>query len=1512
MEDSGLYIGKRHGECDDDGCGIPVVVDQVTEVEVEGGEYKICRDAIDSKEVLDFKQKSNFEVLEAIHKKFGCNFDQNEADSGDFILCRLVVNDTKKKDRSGTVQQILDQMQNEKSCRVSTAPKKMSAGGFVAPDKIKCTNCGWSWASKDSMPEEVFKCHKCGFDNTEFYVPRGVSHGTSGNNFQNGGNIRPEPTEEELRNRWHKKKQHVQQLANSIRKLRYNLTLDLASKDEKKFLTALVISIMDKTAERPGNEESEANGRFGVTGFRKKHVTIEGNKILFKYVGKSKVKHEKELTDPILAKALKRAIKNSPSNYVFTTSEGFRVKVDRINRYLEDYNVTAKDIRGYSANKWIIQKLEALASIEKDEKKRQRQFNQVAKQISKKVGHGAATLKKHYLIPELEERFVKAGKIIDLTKFYKKGGVVGPEHSDTEKKAITAHQLKKLPENIMLTGKISGQEVWILVKNDSELPIVRVGCQDYSIIKPFLKKHTNGGTNEYVENPLMVINEAIGLGFKMTTGLGYMPNIIHPSNGYLPILSPIYLFDGSDGSEKHGLDRGVKLIELASLQFNKPGKMTVREVIDSDLSSISQVSNTTLIELGLLLPGSENVSIDDNNFVTYVNCHYVYEDERGRKFKKGGQLKKQSSNSSKKNDELSFEEFKQLPATVMLRGQIEGEDVWVLFGKQGYLVTIDIACQNYSKVWELLNSHPIGNWNASPERQWILLNTLIRYYKLSLGHGLAYSVYQEGASPLLYPVYFFSSEHPSKSYGLPEGVNYIELKTGDSENTSAASWVNLISSTTVTIEKGVKTENRSESLRISNKTLIELGILLPGSEMTKIDSDNLLQHLNFLYVYENVDGIKYADGGEISSVKISDEKIKSLGTDFFLTGHINGQEVWIRVVCDLLGSPGWQKMYLACEDYSQINMPDLPVAKMSYVLTYAKFRQRIKLIAEKYNLRPNYGLNYIAYGLNEPSNASRLLGVPVLLPVYRFKDNAEAERYGIQGALLIQHQNIEFYTLWDNRPGYTTMLFSAIGSFKREIPNKTLIELGLLLPGAEDVTINEQTFAKYVPFKYIYANEAGLKYADGGKINPNLLTRQELESFGSMFCLRAKKKNGYVWITVQRWTRLMRLFTAAQDFSGAREAWGLSNVNYITNIQGGINQQLDILNSLIENGFEPHWGLNYYGAAFAIENSIVGAKVLMPIYALRVREREYKKYNGVPDYTSVIMHIEKTDRNVYGQCYMLCFVEDSAVQRVYIDNKTLIGMGLLLPGCEHLLIDKYNYLKYVPFEYLYTDLAGNKYEEGGEVSNEVTYEGLLDAGFLKGEYGGQEVWVKYNKSWYTKEVATQSFSSIEGLMVIGKLDFQYFIETLLRHKFKQHHGLNYVPVSTSNESLPALVLAPEVFIKSVDEELLSFMKKDGVPFIDALGENVFIFLDTSRVALNGNAPGFSNVMMKYAGKAGYYLSVSNSYLVALGILLPGCEDKAIVDKTLPVYWNFNYVYDDWNGRKYKDGGNIESEGGGFN
>lgn len=221
--------------------------------------------------------------------------------------------------------------------------------------------------------------------------------------------------EEILQKRKSKKMKAIKNIAENIIKLRRKVNKDLQSEDEKTKLTATIIYLMDKTAERVGNEESAENDHVGVTGFKKKHIKVEGKTIYFDYVGKSGVDHEKKMNDEIVSKILKELIDRTKNNedYIFVTKEGFKIKADKVNRYLDEFDVNAKDIRGYAANRFVIELLKNTEQL-KEESDRKKRFIEVVKRVAEKVGHGPTTLRTHYLLSNLEKEYVENNRILNL------------------------------------------------------------------------------------------------------------------------------------------------------------------------------------------------------------------------------------------------------------------------------------------------------------------------------------------------------------------------------------------------------------------------------------------------------------------------------------------------------------------------------------------------------------------------------------------------------------------------------------------------------------------------------------------------------------------------------------------------------------------------------------------------------------------------------------------------------------------------------------------------------------------------------------------------------------------------------------------------------------------------------------------------------------------------------------------------------------------------------------------
>ncbi len=216
-----------------------------------------------------------------------------------------------------------------------------------------------------------------------------------------------------LVNRWESKRLSVHNLKDNIDRLKRRVAQDLKGANEKDKLTALIIRIMINTSERVGNEGSGAIGHFGITQFNRSHIKVSGNKVELNYTGKSGVEHEKYFSDETCASILYNLLKVN-TKYLFTTSDGFVIKPDRVNRYLSQFDAKSKDIRGFNANRMVLSELSKKCSEVIEVKKRPRVFNEILRKVAGKIGHGASTLRTHYLLPEIETYFYETGNVCNL------------------------------------------------------------------------------------------------------------------------------------------------------------------------------------------------------------------------------------------------------------------------------------------------------------------------------------------------------------------------------------------------------------------------------------------------------------------------------------------------------------------------------------------------------------------------------------------------------------------------------------------------------------------------------------------------------------------------------------------------------------------------------------------------------------------------------------------------------------------------------------------------------------------------------------------------------------------------------------------------------------------------------------------------------------------------------------------------------------------------------------------
>lgn len=209
-------------------------------------------------------------------------------------------------------------------------------------------------------------------------------------------------SEEHVKQRWKKKIDKIQKLEKGMAEFRKRYKDHLSDDNSAKTRAiAACVGLIDNTAMRVGNEESaQERSTYGATTLRKKHAKVQGNKIRFKFVGKSGVNQDVVLDDKAVVSEIKKLLKGKKDNdLIFEYEEGKTISPKIINNYLKEFEITAKDIRGHHANFIMKQKL-----------KKTKDFDKALEETADKVGHEAKTLMNQYLDPSLVKKYKKDGK----------------------------------------------------------------------------------------------------------------------------------------------------------------------------------------------------------------------------------------------------------------------------------------------------------------------------------------------------------------------------------------------------------------------------------------------------------------------------------------------------------------------------------------------------------------------------------------------------------------------------------------------------------------------------------------------------------------------------------------------------------------------------------------------------------------------------------------------------------------------------------------------------------------------------------------------------------------------------------------------------------------------------------------------------------------------------------------------------------------------------------------------
>jgi len=242
----------------------------------------------------------------------------------------------------------------------------------------------------------------------------------------------------------------VVEFGESLPALRRQVRADLsaASSLDRARVLAAMVRLIDQGFFRIGNDKSaESESTFGLSTIRGSHVKVEGEAVLFDYVGKWKKKQKRAIKDAEVA-AIVAALKKAKGAELFKFVSNGRV-VDVKDRHVNDYiqsiigrDFTAKDFRTWAGTLLCSIALGMQGQAE-TKTARKRNVRKAIVATSEQLGNTPAVCRSSYICPRVLDEYME-GKPFESLRKTRKGSPVVRVGLSMEEKAL----LKFLRETI--------------------------------------------------------------------------------------------------------------------------------------------------------------------------------------------------------------------------------------------------------------------------------------------------------------------------------------------------------------------------------------------------------------------------------------------------------------------------------------------------------------------------------------------------------------------------------------------------------------------------------------------------------------------------------------------------------------------------------------------------------------------------------------------------------------------------------------------------------------------------------------------------------------------------------------------------------------------------------------------------------------------------------------------------------------------------------------------------------
>ncbi|MCM2129386.1 DNA topoisomerase IB [Larsenimonas rhizosphaerae] len=200
---------------------------------------------------------------------------------------------------------------------------------------------------------------------------------------------------------------------------------------------ACMVRLIDAAYFRPGSERySQENDSYGLTTMRSRHLTIEGDELIFDYQGKSGQQQHRVVEDERLAEVVAQ-LDEIPGYEIFKyyDDDGRKVRVDSqdLNDYIHDImgeDFSAKDFRTWAGTSLAALALDELGPGE-NERASQKNVVEVVKRVAQRLGNTPSIARASYIDPRVVESYLDGRTLSHfralVTQELKTNTLIGPD-----------------------------------------------------------------------------------------------------------------------------------------------------------------------------------------------------------------------------------------------------------------------------------------------------------------------------------------------------------------------------------------------------------------------------------------------------------------------------------------------------------------------------------------------------------------------------------------------------------------------------------------------------------------------------------------------------------------------------------------------------------------------------------------------------------------------------------------------------------------------------------------------------------------------------------------------------------------------------------------------------------------------------------------------------------------------------------------------------------------------------